>query len=170
MGGGGREKRAIIYLSLHCHHQNDSCIKTGSDESHFNVLLIVRGKVTGQCPRTTTLEEKGEPKRNRTEVPLVTSPAPYRLAANLAHSVAAVRLQKNKSIHESYRKTSSVANNINKPYPCESIFFLCFKRGRRNDITTELFRFMKFTTLQISGFCATLIAKVGTAEPSLQLQ
>ena len=33
-GGGGRE---IIYLSLHCHHQNDFCIKMGSDESHFNV-------------------------------------------------------------------------------------------------------------------------------------
>ena len=32
------EKReTIIYLSLHCHHQNDSCIKMGSDESHFNV-------------------------------------------------------------------------------------------------------------------------------------
>ena len=30
-------KREIIYLSLHCHHQNDSCIKMGSDESHFNV-------------------------------------------------------------------------------------------------------------------------------------
>ena len=25
-----------ICLSLHC-HQNDSCIKMGSDESHFNV-------------------------------------------------------------------------------------------------------------------------------------
>ena len=40
--GGGAEymevgKREIIYLSLHCHHQNDSCIKMGSDESHFNV-------------------------------------------------------------------------------------------------------------------------------------
>ena len=32
MGGGGRE---IIYLALHCHHQNDFCIKVGSDESHF---------------------------------------------------------------------------------------------------------------------------------------
>ena len=30
-------KREIIYLSQHCHHQNDSCIKMGSDESHFNV-------------------------------------------------------------------------------------------------------------------------------------
>ena len=28
-----------IYLSLHCHHQNDSCIKTGSDESRFNVSV-----------------------------------------------------------------------------------------------------------------------------------
>ena len=37
-GGGGRE-REIIYLSLHCHHQNDSCIKMGSDESHFNVSV-----------------------------------------------------------------------------------------------------------------------------------
>ena len=27
-------KRETIYLSLHCHHQNDSCIKMGSDESH----------------------------------------------------------------------------------------------------------------------------------------
>ena len=38
-GGGGRMGggREIIYLSLHCHHQNDFCIKVGSDESHFNV-------------------------------------------------------------------------------------------------------------------------------------
>ena len=39
-------KREIMYLSLRCHHQNDSSIKTGSDESHFNVSLIVRDKVT----------------------------------------------------------------------------------------------------------------------------
>ena len=32
--GRGRE---IIYLSLHSHHQNDSCIKMGSEENHFNV-------------------------------------------------------------------------------------------------------------------------------------
>ena len=37
MGGGG--EREIIYLLLHCHHQNDSCIKMDSDESHFNVLV-----------------------------------------------------------------------------------------------------------------------------------
>ena len=58
MGVGERE---IIYLSLHCHHQSDFCIK-----------------VTRQCPQTTTFEEKGEPKQLRTEVPLVTSLTPYR--------------------------------------------------------------------------------------------
>ena len=71
-------EREIIYLSLHCHHQNDSCIKMGSDESHFNVSLIVRDKVTRQCPQTTTFEEKREPKRIRTEVLLLTSLTPYR--------------------------------------------------------------------------------------------
>ena len=35
----------MIYLSLHCHQRNDSCIKMGSDKSHFNVSLIVRDKV-----------------------------------------------------------------------------------------------------------------------------
>ena len=70
-------KREIIYLSLHCHHQNDSCVKVGSDESHFNVSLIVRDKVTRQCPQTTTFEEKGEPKRYRIEVLPLTSLTPY---------------------------------------------------------------------------------------------
>ena len=37
-------EREIIYLSLHCHHQNDFCITMGSDESHFNVPLIARDK------------------------------------------------------------------------------------------------------------------------------
>ena len=71
-------EREIIYLSLHCHHQNDSFIEVGSDESHFNVSLIVRDKVTRQCPQTTTFEEKGEPKQIRTVVLLLTSLTPYR--------------------------------------------------------------------------------------------
>ena len=33
-------EREIIYLSLHCHHHIDSCIKMDSNESHFNVSLI----------------------------------------------------------------------------------------------------------------------------------
>ena len=52
-------------------------LKKGSGESHFNDSLIVRDKVTRQCPHTTTFDEKGEPKRNRTEIPLLTSLMPY---------------------------------------------------------------------------------------------
>ena len=37
VGGGERE---LIYLSLHCDHQNDFCIKIGSDEGHFNVSYL----------------------------------------------------------------------------------------------------------------------------------
>ena len=37
-----------------------------------------------QCPQTTTFEEKREPKRIRTAVPLLTSLAPYR-EAKAAH-------------------------------------------------------------------------------------
>ena len=33
---------ANLYLSLHCHHQNDSCSKVGSDQNHLNVSLIVK--------------------------------------------------------------------------------------------------------------------------------
>ena len=56
------EREIIIYLSLHCHHQHDFCIKMGSDENHFNVSLTVRDNVIRQCPQTTTFEHKGEPK------------------------------------------------------------------------------------------------------------
>ena len=54
----------IIYLSLHCHHQNDSYINMGSDKSHFNVSLIVRDKVRRLSTNHNLFEEKGEPKRN----------------------------------------------------------------------------------------------------------
>jgi len=75
IGGGGRGRlytyRHIVTTGM------TPAIKMGSDENHFNVLLIVRDKVTiRQCPRTTTFlnEEKGEPKRKRVEVLLLTSP------------------------------------------------------------------------------------------------
>ena len=43
-------KRDIIHLLLHYHHQNYSCIKMGSDESHFNVSVGQTGShVRGQC-------------------------------------------------------------------------------------------------------------------------
>ena len=74
-GGGGRGRS---YTYLYSYHQNDSCIEKGSDESHFNVSLTVMCKATRQCPQTTTFEEKGEPKRIRTCVRLLTSLTPYR--------------------------------------------------------------------------------------------
>ena len=77
-------ERYIIYLSLHCHRQNDCCIKMCSDESNFNVSLTVMVKVRRQCPQNT-FEEKGEPKRIRTAVPLLTSLTPY-YKAKPAHS------------------------------------------------------------------------------------
>ena len=51
-----------------------------SDECHFNVSCNLRDKVTRPCPQTTTFEEKGEPKRIRTEVLPLTSLTPYRWA------------------------------------------------------------------------------------------
>ena len=73
MGGGG--EREIIYLSLQCHHRNDFC----SDESHLNVSV----GSDGQSHRTVStnhnlFEEKGEPKRYRTEVLPLTNLTPYR--------------------------------------------------------------------------------------------
>ena len=65
-GMEGWGKGEIIYLSLHCHRQNDSCVKMRRGESHFNVSLIVR--------------EKGEPKWYLTDVLPLTSLTPYRWA------------------------------------------------------------------------------------------
>ena len=61
----------IIYLSLHCHHQSDSCIKVGSDESHFKVSLIVKDKVTRQCPQPQLSKER------RAEADLNRGPSAY---------------------------------------------------------------------------------------------
>ena len=72
-------KREIIYLSLHCHHQNDSCIKMGRNQSHFNVSVGSDGQSRKTVSTNHNLsEEKGEPKRYRTEVLRLTA---YRLTA-----------------------------------------------------------------------------------------
>ena len=77
--GRGGEGSEIIYLSLHCHHQNDFCIKMGSDESHFNVSVGSDGQSHKTVSTNHNLsEEKGEPKRYRTEVLPLTSLPPYR--------------------------------------------------------------------------------------------
>ena len=64
-------EREIIYLSLHCYHQNDFCIKMGS---HFNVSVGSDGQSHKTVSTNHNLfEEKGEPKQYRTEVLLLTS-------------------------------------------------------------------------------------------------
>ena len=75
MGWG---KREIIYLSLRCHHRHDSCIKMGSDESHFNVSVGSDGQSHKTVSTNHNLfEEKGEPRRYRTEVLPLNSLTPY---------------------------------------------------------------------------------------------
>ena len=74
-GGGGRGR---VYTYRYTVTARMTCIKMGSNESHFNVSSVVRDKVTRPCPQTTTFEEKGAPKRYRTEVLPLTSLLPYR--------------------------------------------------------------------------------------------
>ena len=74
VGGGGGNfayRYAVITRMI-------SALRWGIGESHFNVSLIVRDKVTGQCPQTTIFEETGELNRIRTEVPLLTGLTSYR--------------------------------------------------------------------------------------------
>ena len=47
-------KMESIYLSLHCHQENDSRIKMGSDESHFNASV----GSDGQSHRTVSTDHK----------------------------------------------------------------------------------------------------------------
>ena len=53
-------EREIIYLSLHCHHQNDYCIKTGSDESHFNASVGSDGHSHKTVSKNTTFLKRKE--------------------------------------------------------------------------------------------------------------
>ena len=71
-GDDGRGR--LLYLTIYCHHQNDSCIKVGSAESHFNVSLIVRDKAARQVSTTTVFEER------RAEVESNRGPSAYRQA------------------------------------------------------------------------------------------
>ena len=61
-------EREVIYLSLHFHHLNDSCIKMGSNESFQCFSRKCWTKSQDGVHKPQPFEEKGEPKRNRTEV------------------------------------------------------------------------------------------------------
>ena len=57
------ERGVTVYLTQHHRHRNHICFMMGSsDESHYNVKFIMRGKVT-KCAKTTRFEEKAYPKR-----------------------------------------------------------------------------------------------------------
>ena len=72
-------EREIIYLSLHCHHQNDFCIKVGSDESHFNVSV----GSDGQSHKTVSQDSvhKPQPFLKRKESRSGIEPRSFRLPA-----------------------------------------------------------------------------------------
>ena len=70
-GGGGRGR---VYTYRYTVTTRMTCIKMGSDESHFNVSLNVRDKVTRQCPQTTTFSKR---KENRSGI----EPRSFRLPA-----------------------------------------------------------------------------------------
>ena len=75
-------QREIIYLSLNCHHQNDTCIKTGGNANHFNVSLNCERQSHKTVSTNYNLlkrkEKKKEPKQNRAEARLLTNLTPYR--------------------------------------------------------------------------------------------
>ena len=74
---GGEED--YIPIAIHCHHQNDSCIKMrAAMRAILMFQMEVMDKVTGQCPQTTTFLKKKVPKRYRTEVLPLTNLTPYR--------------------------------------------------------------------------------------------
>ena len=103
-------KREIIYLSLHCQHQNDSCIMMGSGERHFNVSV----ENDGQSHKTVStnhnlFEEKGEPKRYRTEVLPLTSLTSYRQAK------PALIYLCNRSTYLSSSRHSCIGSHFTKP-------------------------------------------------------
>ena len=73
-GGGGCRwgEGEIIYLSLHYHHQNDFCIKMGSDKNHFNVSVRSDGQSHRTVSQTTTFL-----KRKRAEAVSNRGPSAY---------------------------------------------------------------------------------------------
>ena len=55
-----------MYLLLHCHHQNDFCIKVGSDESHFNVSVgSTKSQDNAHKPQPFRRERRAETVSNR---------------------------------------------------------------------------------------------------------
>ena len=63
----------IIYLSLDCHHQNDSRIKMGSNESHFNISA----GSDGQSHKTASTNHNPFSRERRAEAASNRGPSAY---------------------------------------------------------------------------------------------
>ena len=73
------EEEGRVYTYRYTVTTRMTCIKMGSDESHFNVSVGSDGQSHETVSTNHNLfEEKGEPKRYRTEVLPLTSLPPYR--------------------------------------------------------------------------------------------
>ena len=55
-----REEGDYIPIAIHRHHQNDSRIKMGSDESQFNVSVASDGQSHKTVSQTTTFLKRKE--------------------------------------------------------------------------------------------------------------
>ena len=77
-GGSGWGRREDVFHHTTLPPAERFCIKMCSGVSHFNASLIVRRKTTRDNVRkqSTTFEDKGEPKRTRSAVGLLSSLAP----------------------------------------------------------------------------------------------
>ena len=74
----GVEGRENLYLTLHCHHQNDSCMGNGAAVSQLNVSLIVGGTVTKTVSINHNFWRERRTEEESNEVVLLTGLAPYR--------------------------------------------------------------------------------------------
>ena len=70
----------IIYITLHCHHQNDSRIKMGSDESRFQCFVSCEGQSHKDSVHKLQLLKKKESRTGFEPWPvlLLTIVTPYR--------------------------------------------------------------------------------------------
>ena len=66
----------MLHTTLRCHHQNDCCIKMGSNQGHFNVSLTVRDSkaqcvITSQALKHHTSQNKNKQTHTQTNKNLV---------------------------------------------------------------------------------------------------
>ena len=118
-GGGGRGR---VYTYRYTVTTRMICIEMDSGESHFNVSLIERDKVTRQCPQTTTFSKRKE-SRSGIEPRSFRLPA-YRLTAGPDW------LCKQDGVHTSQllKRKESRSGGSNRRHPLTSDLATDFRR------------------------------------------